>query len=195
MVDRIGAGLLRLKQGMRGILWSVAGQAGLSSTQAQILLTLLASPAPLTAGALAAQLHVGAPALSEQLNALEDKGLLERRHCREDRRLVRVHLTETGETLAARLVGWDGRLAAAVRDLPSGDRDVFYRCLLSLVGVLEDEGLVGAHVCPACRYFCSPDDAEPGRPYQCSLTDLRMADADLRVDCPDFALRPHPMAP
>src|SRR5687767_12290646 len=67
MVDRIGAGLLRLKQGMRGILWSVASQAGLSSTQAQILLTLLASPAPLTAGALAAQLHVRAPALSEQL--------------------------------------------------------------------------------------------------------------------------------
>jgi DNA-binding MarR family transcriptional regulator len=44
-------------------------------------------------------LHMSKPAASQMLNSLEDKGFIERKVTKNDRRVVLVNLTETGNSL------------------------------------------------------------------------------------------------
>ncbi len=189
LTERIGTGLVRLSQGMRGMLWNQARQEGLSPSQAQALLALQSSPEPLTVGSLAEQFGIAAPTASELAGTLERKGYIERRHSTTDRRQVHLCLTDAGEMLAGRLIGWNGLLGEAIESLQVEDREAFYRTLLSLLSTLERSGAVHAHACPACAYFSACCGGSDERVHLCSLTQTRMIDAELRVDCPDFILQ------
>jgi DNA-binding MarR family transcriptional regulator len=186
---QVGAALARLAQAMRSLLGEGARAAGLTPTQAQALLSLLAAEGPLTAGALAEDFGASAPTLSEVLNTLERKGLVERRHGLDDRRLVQVLLTEPGRRVATRVAGWDGLLAAAIRHLPAAERAAFFRAVIALLAELQQHEVVRARVCPACAYFVENCDGDARRPFGCALSGLRLADVEFRVDCPDFVLR------
>lgn len=171
------------------MLWNQARQEGLSPSQAQALLALQASAGPLTVGSLAEQFGISAPTASELAGTLERKGYIERRHSATDRRQVHLYLTGEGRTLAGRLVGWNGLLGEAIESLEAADREAFYRTLLSLLSTLERSGAVCAHTCPACAYFTACCGEPEERVHLCSLTQNRMFDAELRVDCPDFVLQ------
>lgn len=186
LTEKIGTGLVRLAQGMRGMLWTQARQEGLSPSQAQVLLSLCAASDPLTVGGLAEQFGISPPTASELVGNLERKGLLERRHSATDRRQVRVHLTLKGTETADRLIDWNGLLAEGVDGFSQPDREAFYRMLLTLLASLERAGVVAVHGCATCAYFSPCCNAANDRYHHCSLNSLRMLDADLRLDCPDF---------
>jgi len=166
-----------------------ARSAGLSSTQAQTLLALSAADHPLKAGQLAEEFGSSAATISEVLNALERKTLIERRHGREDRRQVYVSLTEQGRKLASRLVGWDGLMERAVGELPVGDREVLFRSVVHLLASLERNDLIHARACPTCVHFTADASAAPDHGHFCALTQRKLTDLEMRLDCPDFAMR------
>ena len=67
-------------------------------------LSLLLVQDGMTIGAMAQKRGVDAPAVTGLITRLEQCGLVERRHDREDRRVVKVYLTDEGKDISNTLV-------------------------------------------------------------------------------------------
>lgn len=92
------------------LLSRALGDAGLTPDQLQVLLMVEAQPG-VSAVVLAQAIDLDAPTVSRLVNGLAQRGLLDRRRARSDRRMVRLRLTPD----ARRLVE-EGRAVAAAAD-------------------------------------------------------------------------------
>ena len=92
---------------VRSTLWNNVTQLtmadlGITSTQASIMF-MLASGRSLAAADLAREYGIDASAVTRLIDRLEKRGLITRLRSEEDRRVVRLALTEEGRTLAAQI--------------------------------------------------------------------------------------------
>jgi DNA-binding MarR family transcriptional regulator len=92
---------------VRSTMWNMVTQEtvaelGITSTQASIMF-MLASGRGLAAADLAREYGIDASAVTRLIDRLEKRGLITRLRSEEDRRVVRLALTEEGHQLAARI--------------------------------------------------------------------------------------------
>jgi len=181
--ERIADALERVGQALRVQLWDAAKIHRLSPTQLQVLLRLATDPPQLRrVGALAEQLDVTHPTVSDAVAALRRKGLADRES---DNRRAPLLLTPRGREVAAELAGWQDRTRRQLSGLPADDRKATLRTLLGLIEGLQREGAITvARMCSTCRFF-EKDRHGGATPHHCSLLDLPLAETDLRVDCPE----------
>jgi DNA-binding MarR family transcriptional regulator len=96
-----------------------------------LILKRLAMLGPMSATELARSVDLDGGAMTRQLDQLERKGYLRRRPHEQDRRALRIELTDTGDALWQQLTGCNERvLAAAQRSLDETERE-------QLLGYLE----------------------------------------------------------
>jgi DNA-binding MarR family transcriptional regulator len=105
------------------------------------MLTHLAMAGPLTVGECARHFERAQSVVSETLDALEKKGLLERMSDARDRRRTLVWLTEEGHAhlRRARRVLDDARLTAAMKRLAAPERRRLIEAMSALVGACDKE--------------------------------------------------------
>ncbi len=183
-VDAKLAGALdRAGQALAAELRRAAHAAGLSATQARVLVRLSAEPeGERRVGALAAAFDLRQPTVSDAVAALDRKGLVRKRAARADARAVLLELTARGRRVAASLGDWDARVRAALGRLPVAGRATVLSLLLELLGDLHREGVIAeARMCTTCRYL----ERSGGTPAYCRLLRIPLEPADLRVHCPD----------
>lgn len=183
------AALERAGQALRVQLGEAARDGGLSPTQAQVVLRLAAEPAPRRRiGALAAELDVTHPTVSDAVAALQRKGLVEREGAG---RRAPLALTAAGRSLAAELSAWQEPTRELLAGLPGDDKEAALRLLLSLIAALQRSGAITvARICATCRFFRPHVHPGAERPHHCALVDLPMADSELRVDCAEHEAAP-----
>jgi DNA-binding MarR family transcriptional regulator len=175
-LDRAGHALdAELRRGARA--------AGLTATQARVVLRLAAEPAePRRVGALAAEFDLRQPTVSDAVSALERKGLVHRRAARDDARAVDLELTERGRRVAAAMGDWDRRVRDSLGELAGERKEAALFLLLDFLGDLNRQGVIAeARMCTTCRFF----RRTPGSPAYCELLERELEPAELRVDCPD----------
>jgi len=174
---------LALKHGAR----REAGARGLSPTQAEILVLLGRAGGPRSPGALARELGVGLPTVSEALGPLVAKGLVRKDRAPHDRRAVALALTDEGRAEAGRLAGWPDFLLAGLGALSPEEQAALLSAVVKLVRSLQEQGRIPvARMCPTCRFFrpnAHPDD--PDRPHHCAFVDAPFGERSIRLDCPD----------
>ncbi len=130
--------------GIRQALHSVAStydlSAGLDRTLRDIpvaqrrCLSLLATCEGATMQELASRLGAKAPAMSQIIDRLVRRGMVERRADSQDRRVCRLHLTLNGRSLIQRARdGQDQKLALALENLDADTRDSLLKGLQALV--------------------------------------------------------------
>jgi DNA-binding MarR family transcriptional regulator len=116
----------------------LAAEGDLTLSQYHLLEPLLDAEAPLGVGELACAAGVSAPTATRMLAGLERDGVVERRACTRDRRVVRVVLTEEG---AARMERKRARMEARhlelFRSLEPGERTQAARLLERLAAAIE----------------------------------------------------------
>src|SRR3954467_15116379 len=116
----------------------LAAEGDLTLSQYHLLEPLLHAESPLGVGALAPGAAVSPPTAPRMLAGLERDGLVERRGCTRDRRVVRVALTADG---AARMEGKRARMEARhlelYRSLEPGERVRAARLLERLAAAIE----------------------------------------------------------
>lgn len=184
---------LRLAQGLAKISLALKSQgrarshrAGLSPTQAQILIEL-ARTEPARLEELARALAVRPPTASEAIETLVRKGLVRRGRQRTDRRALALSLTVRGRRMAARLAHWPEFLAEAVGALSETEQVVFHRALVKMIRSLQQRGLIPvAQMCVDCDCFRPNVHPDPAAPHLCDFVDAPFGDAELRIGCPDF---------
>jgi DNA-binding MarR family transcriptional regulator len=181
---RLAAAIERAGQAMRVQLWDRAKEHGLSPTQLQVLLRLATDPpARRKVGAIAAELDVTHPTISDAVTVLRRKGLVEPRA---PGRAAPLTLSGRGWALTEDLATWHERTRRALASFADEDKQASLRFLLDLIAALQRAGVVTvARMCVTCRFF--RPDAHPGdaRRHHCALLDTPMSDGELRVDCPE----------
>jgi DNA-binding MarR family transcriptional regulator len=179
---KLVAALERVGQALRVQLWDAAKEHGLSPTQLQVLLRLASDPpARRRIGALAAELDVTHPTISDAVAVLRRKGLVERQ---EGGRRAGVALTGRGEATAAAVSTWQQRTRTLLDALPADDKEQTLRVLVTLIGRLQRSGVITvARMCATCRFFRPDAHPDSAQPHHCALVDAPMADRELRVDC------------
>jgi DNA-binding MarR family transcriptional regulator len=117
----------------------LASEGDLSLSQYHLLEPLLRAEAPLGVGELACAAGVSAPTATKMLSGLERDGLVERRGCTHDRRVVRVGLTAAGaERMAAKRARIGARREELFRSLAPGERAQAARILQRLAAAIEE---------------------------------------------------------
>jgi len=187
---KIVASLERLSQALRVLLREEAQGHGLSPIQAQFLVHLLFHGVGLRrVGRLARQFDLTRATVSDAVSSLEKKGLVEREHWPEDKRVATLRLTPAGKEVARGLATWANPIEELLASTPPEEKEVVMRFLMRLVASLQRSGVVTiARMCVSCRFFWP--DAHPGdsSPHHCALLALPLARSDLRIDCPEHKL-------
>ncbi len=180
------AAIDRLGQALRVQMGQVARTHGLTSTQLSLLLRLRVDPPERRrVGALAAELDVTLPTVSDSLTTLERKGLVERAPDPSDGRGVRIVLTDRGHDVAEAADAWQVQAQQILGYVSERDKERALGFLIGLLGELHRQGLVSvARMCTTCRFF-REGQGRHGEQHRCALLDIDLGPADLRVDCPE----------
>lgn len=173
----LAAATERLAHAVRALRWEAAYALGLSPTQLSVLEMLDVLPEPRRrVGALAGELDLTAPTVSDAVAALRRKGLVGSAAGR-----GALGLTPAGRDLLRSTPRWDAPLELALDDLPADRRDATYAAVLEVIGALQRAGVITvARTCTTCRFFDRATDTP-----RCALLDAPLPPAALRLDCPE----------
>ena len=104
-----------------------------------LILKRLSALGPMTAGELARAVELDGGAMTRQLDHLERKGYLRRRPHEQDRRALRIELTDDGRALTQELMNCNDRvLKAAQRSLNKTEQQQLRDYLARVLHALRD---------------------------------------------------------
>jgi DNA-binding MarR family transcriptional regulator len=179
---RIREGLSRVSAAMRSDDWSRAKAIGLNPTQLSILETLEGRDAGMGVKEIAIHLAVSQPSATDSINALERKGLVEKR-AGMDKRAVVVRLTGDGRSALAQPTGESGA-EQAVDALAEHEQEGLLIALVKMIRHLQDiDAIPIQRMCATCRYFAPFRHCDAARPHHCNFVDAAFGQRDIRIDC------------
>ena len=179
VLDALG----RLARGQRAHRQAVSTRNNLTPPQLELLTTLANAPPPepLT-GALARELAVTQPTVTDSLRALEGKGLIERNSDPVDRRRATITLTAVGSALTDQIATADRTMLDAVASLHPHRQEQILVALLDLISAYVDAGVIDtARTCTTCHHHRLGTDGT----HHCTLLAIDLPAAELRVNCPE----------
>lgn len=183
--NHIAVGLSKIGLFLRSQARREGEASGISPTQAQILAYVAARGAT-RIGALAAELGVRQPTVSDAVAALARKGYVEKQVDPTDARATQLLPTEAGRRLSSGMAVWPDALLAAVQDFEPAEQGVLLRTLTKMIRALQVQGAIPLQrMCVTCRYFRPYVHRDAARPHHCAFVDAAFGDAALRLDCGD----------
>ncbi len=179
----IVTGLAKIGTFLRAEQWRQTETSGLTPTQAQILVHLVArGPARVTT--VAEEIAVTQPTASDAVSALVRKGHLEKISDPDDARATRLHPTSTGKHAADGVAQWPDALLGAIGELEPAEQAVFLKGLTKMIRALQVRGAIPVQrMCATCHYFRPNFHADPAAPHHCAFVNAAFGDAALRLDC------------
>lgn len=151
----------------------------------RVLTWLFVGPPPAARStALARELNVADPTVSDAVAALIRKGLVLRTPDPHDRRRHDLALTQAGRKTAAKLSRWTAPAEIATSKLDRAEAEQLLDTLLLVMAKLHEvELLPVVRACSTCLQLESIQ--ADTRSYRCRLYDVPMSVSELRVDCAD----------
>lgn len=184
---KILTSLERLSQIIRVLLWEKNKSVNLSPIQIQFLLYIYLHPdRHCTVSQLAERFQLTKATISDAINALVTKKLIEKKASLADRRVIQLHLTPGGHALASQLVNWSAPIAQALSGFSTSEQTQLYKLLLKLIDGLERKGVMSrSGICLNCQYFQSNPGGDPQYPHYCNFLQRALSNSELKIDCPD----------
>ncbi|MEM6107206.1 MarR family winged helix-turn-helix transcriptional regulator [Mycobacterium sp. 050272] len=155
----------------------------LSSTQMRVLVWLFVGPPPVARStALARELNVADPTVSDAIAALIRKGLVVRTRDPQDGRRHDLVLTQAGRKAATEVSRWTAPAEIATSKLDRVEAEQLLDSLLVVIARLHEAQLLPVvRACSTCVQL--ETIAADTRRYRCRFYDTPMSVSDLRVDC------------
>lgn len=127
----------------------------LSNIQIQILIYLLnRSEEICTLTHLSKNFSITKSSLSDSVKALESKGYITKVKSKEDSRVQRIILTDTGKGLAIHLSDFSNSIMSITSKIPDENKQIILNSLLDIIHGLYVQGLISIErMCFNCIYF------------------------------------------
>ncbi len=181
---KIVAGLERIGEVFRVLLWQQTRETGLSPIQIQLLLFLaFHDPAKCKIGYLAEEFNLTKPTISDAVKVLVQKELVKRVTDPADSRSHSLQLTESGQRIVDQTGSFADVLTQLVGQLDGERKTVLYESLFTLIYELHRRDLITVQrMCKTCRHY-----QYNGQIHYCGLLKIPLEADLLRLDCPEHA--------
>jgi DNA-binding MarR family transcriptional regulator len=181
--SKIIAGLGRVSEVFKVLLWEQAKHFKLSPIQIQILnFVANHNDSYNNVSYLAKEFNVTKPTISDAIRVLVNKNLLVKDFSSDDNRSYSLLLSAKGKEVVGHTENFAKPIEQQLKSIDSKDLESLYATLSELIYKLNRSGILTVQrTCFACRFY----DKSKGGHY-CNLLQSKLLDTDIRLDCPEF---------
>ena len=181
--SKIVAGLERISEVFKVLLWKKATSIGLSPIQIQILIFVAYhKPTLCNVSHVSQEFNVTKPTVSDAVKVLEKKGLIYKEYSPADKRSYTIRLTVPGQEIVADTQDFAHPLKNELQAHSEAELTKLFQSLSQLIYGLNRSGLLTVQrTCYGCRFYEKTPDA-----HYCHLLEKPLYTKDIRLDCPEF---------
>ena len=183
--NKIVAGLERLSQVFRILLWEKAKQYSLSPIQIQLLIFIQHhSVDKTTVSYLAQEFNFTKPTISDAIKVLEQKNLIRKNIDGKDTRSYTIQLTVSGKKIVSETENFANPITDIITKSNEADKLILWENISNLISLLNRQEIISVQrTCYNCSHFTTKNK----NPF-CSLLNQKLLTKDIRIDCEEFVL-------
>ena len=180
---KIVAGLERLSQVFRILLWEKAKQYGLSPIQIQLLIFIKHHDAgKSTITYLAQEFNFTKPTISDAIKVLEQKKMVKKIVDPADTRSYTIQLLTNGKKVVAATEDFANPLTAIIAQSGHAGKLILWENIVTMIKELNKTAVISVQrTCYNCKHFSSKNNI----PF-CNLLQQKLLLPDIRIDCAEF---------
>ncbi|SHF70630.1 DNA-binding transcriptional regulator, MarR family [Arenibacter palladensis] len=184
--SKIIAGLERISEAFKVLLWDKAKLLGLSPIQIQILIFIAYHKNEIcNVSHLAKEFNITKPTISDAIKVLDKKGLITKEYSSSDSRSYSISLSETGTETIGQISDFANPLKKQLNTVDNPELESLFGTLSKLIYQLNTSGILSVQrTCYGCKFY----GKESNRDY-CNLLNKELLNKDIRLDCPEFEVR------
>ena len=184
--SKIIAGLERISEAFKVLLWDKAKLLGLSPIQIQILIFIAYHKNEIcNVSHLAKEFNITKPTISDAIKVLDKKGLITKEYSSSDSRSYSISLSETGTETIGQISDFANPLKKQLNTVDNPKLESLFGTLSKLIYQLNTSGILSVQrTCYGCKFYSK----ESNRDY-CNLLNKELLNKDIRLDCPEFEVR------
>ena len=181
--SKIVAGMERISEVFKILLWEKAKLVGLSPIQIQILIFIAFHKTELcNVSHLAKEFNVTKPTISDAVRVLVKKGMVTKDFSSSDNRSYALQLKELGKNLVAETNDFAKPLKKQVDKFKVSELENLFGTISELIYKLNRSGILTVQrTCFGCTFYQKND----GTDY-CNLLKKELKTTEIRLDCPEF---------
>lgn len=181
--NKIVAGLERLSQVFRILLWNKAKEYSLSPIQIQLLIFIQHHSADKTTiSYLAQEFNFTKPTISDAIKVLEQKKLIKKFIDSTDTRSYSIQLTTVGKKIVTETEDFANPFTTIIANASETDKLILWQNLSNLIIQLNKLEIISVQrTCFNCRHYTTKN-----KTHFCSLLNQKLETQDIRIDCGEF---------
>lgn len=181
--NKIVAGLERVSEVFKVLLWEKTKLVGLSPIQIQILIFIAFHKQNLChVSHLAKEFNVTKPTISDAIRVLDKKGLLVKEVSSTDSRSYTLRLSDLGNEMVSQTYDFSHPLKQHVDVFSQSELESLFGTLSQLIYKLNRSGILSVQrTCFGCKFYERTNDHD-----YCNLLQKELLSQEIRLDCPEF---------
>lgn len=181
--SKIIAGLERISEVFRSLLWKHAKVIGLSPIQIQLLIFIdFHDEALCNVSYLAKEFNVSKPTISDAVKVLYQKGLIEKHASPIDKRAYSIVIRPKGQQVIVNAKQFTEPIQNIINTLVPKEQENLFHTISTLILNLNKTGLLEMQrMCYNCKFYEKKEAID-----FCNLLGQPLAYTDIRLDCPEF---------
>lgn len=183
IASKIVAGLERISEVFKILLWEKAKLVGLSPIQIQILIFIAFHKQNLcNVSHLAKEFNVTKPTISDAIRVLNKKGLIVKDVSQSDSRSYSIRLSDLGNDMVSKTYDFSNPLKKQVDHFSQSELESLFNTLSQLIYKLNRNGILSVQrTCFGCKFYKKTNDSD-----YCNLLQKELLSQEIRIDCPEF---------
>lgn len=181
--SKIVAGLERVSEVFKVLLWEKAKLVGLSPIQIQILIFIAFHKQNLcNVSHLAKEFNITKPTISDAIRVLDKKGLIVKNVSPSDSRRYSISLSDLGNKIVSQTYDFSNPLKKQINGFSKPELESLFGTLSQLIYKLNRNGILSVQrTCFGCKFY----EKNNGNDY-CNLLQKELMSQEIRLDCPEF---------
>ncbi|WP_350293718.1 MarR family transcriptional regulator [uncultured Croceitalea sp.] len=181
--SKIVAGMERISEVFKILLWEKAKLVGLSPIQIQILIFIAFHKQSLcNVSHLAKEFNVTKPTVSDAIRVLDKKGLILKDFSSSDSRSYSITLSELGTGIVSETYNFSYPLKKQIDGFSPSELESLFGTLSQLIYKLNRNGILTVQrTCYGCKFYEKDNEND-----YCSLLQKELSNQEIRLDCPEY---------
>ncbi|WP_299225801.1 MarR family transcriptional regulator [uncultured Psychroserpens sp.] len=184
--SKIIAGMERISEVFKILLWEKAKLVGLSPIQIQILIFIAFHKQELcNVSHLAKEFNITKPTVSDAIRVLDKKRLIIKDYSSSDSRSYSISLSDLGTEIVSQTYDFSNPLKKQIDGFSHSELESLFGTLSQLIYKLNRNGILSVQrTCFACKFYKKNNNND-----YCNLLQKELLSQEIRLDCPEFEER------
>lgn len=181
--SKIVAGLERVSEVFKILLWEKAKLVGLSPIQIQILIFIAFHKRNLcNVSHLAKEFNVTKPTVSDAIKILDKKALILKDFSSSDSRSYSITLSDLGNDMVSQTYDFSNPLKKQIDGFSPPELESLFGTLSQLIYKLNRNGILSVQrTCYGCKFYKKSQETD-----YCNLLKKELMTQEIRLDCPEY---------